>query len=253
MRHYQWIAELPKPLFSVAVLLLIAACAASLYAQSIPELDEVDKSDVSLTLWLADPRWSVHRTNDLQFTWGDDRFQYTTCEWTTTRVFDGGVAIMLSGCDPRVFLTLGPFGGNPEKDMHVSLLDVHWTMGFEIEEGKTYIRGGAPIQNKYSTCYTYTGDGHFELVCTSPDSILERRFDTKLDFLLVFPDGSNPLVGDFTGDLRGALLTAIDYFDYGVASSKLVAQDDVDISGYDKYEDRIGNRTWGEIKKGRIR
>ena len=33
-----------------------------------------------------------------------------------------------------------------------------------------------------------------------------------MTFLLIFPDGSKPIVGDFTGNFHGAILAAINYF-----------------------------------------
>ena len=199
----------------------------SVSAGGMPDLDELEPSGVSADVLLLDPRWETHYVSGRGYYWsgsghyafGDPRFdRLEECHGYAKRSFSGGSVFILRDCKAGKVI---------ERDDDLSAY--HYLLGDEAEEQED-----VPI-------VTLNGYRYGEWWWYGSEAL-------PMTFLFVFPDSANPLAGDFTSDLHGAIVAAISYFDYGVASGKLTAlTDGVDLGSTQEAID--GHHTsWGEVK-----
>ena len=225
-------------------IILFALLSSPVSADDAPALVERAPADVSADVLLLDPHWDTHYVSERGYYWigsgryafGDPRFDHLEeCRGYAKRSFQNGSAFILRDCKAVKYI---------ERD-ESRLSALHYLLRAEAEEQDDSptvtlngYRYGEWLSYGDSWSSVYGPDG--SLVDYLPDVV-------SMTFLFVFPDRANPLVGDFTGDLHGAVVAAIHYFDYGVASGKLTALTKglVEQAG-------VGARptSWGAIKSG---
>ena len=215
-------------------IILLALLSSPVSADDAPALVERAPADVSADVLLLDPHWDTHYVSERGYYWsgsgryafGDPRFDHLDeCRGYAKRSFPGGSAFILRDCKATKMI---------ERDDAPSWW--HYLLRAEAEE-----KDDSPIITlngyRYGEWQAYGSSWSWEY---GPDAL-------PMTFLFVFPDRANPLVGDFTGDLHGAVVAAIHYFDYGIASGKLTALTKglVEQAG-------VGARptSWGAIKSG---
>lgn len=191
-------------------------------------LDQLEPSSVNADVLLLDPRWDAfladigyYWTGSGEYSFGDPRFdELEYCRGYAKRTFDGGAAFILRKC--RASLTVLDSDG-------------------ELPNGFYYILWSNAVEKSDSEIRTWNGHRYGSRWSYAASAL-------PMTFLFLFPDGSKPLVGDFTSDLHGALVAATNFFDYGIASGKLVAVEGGIVGLGEGQATKQEAQSWGSIK-----